>query len=81
MGATPAIDLTAGQRQTVLALLSRHLPNTAVWACGSRAKWTSHPASDLDLVVFAETEQAARVAELREAFDENNLPFRVDLFV
>ena len=81
MGVTPAIDLTAGQRRTVLALLSRHLPNTAVWACGSRVKWTSHPASDLDLVAFAEAEQAARVAELREAFDESNLPFRVDLFV
>ena len=81
MGITPALDLTAGQRRTVLALLSRHLPNTNVWAYGSRVKWTSHPASDLDLVAFAEPEQAARVAELREAFDESNLPFRVDLFV
>ena len=79
--AVSLIDLTAGQRRTVLALLSRHLPNTTVWAYGSRVKWTSHPASDLDLVAFAEPEQAARVAELREAFDESNLPFRVDLFV
>ena len=81
MAVTPAIDLSAGQRRTVLALLSRYLPNTTVWAYGSRVKWTSHPASDLDLVAFAEPEQAACVAELREAFDESNLPFRVDLFV
>lgn len=81
MAVSPAIDLTAGQRRTVLTLLSRYLPNTNVWAYGSRIKWTSHPASDLDLVAFAEPEQAACVAELREAFDESNLPFRVDLFV
>ena len=81
MAVAPAIDLTAGQRRTVLALLNRYLPNTTVWAYGSRVKWTSHPASDLDLVVFAEPEQASRVAELREAFDESNLLFRVDLFV
>ena len=81
MAVTPAIDLSAGQRRTVLALLSRYLPNTAVWAYGSRVKWTSHPASDLDLVAFAKPDQAAGVAELREAFDDSDLPFRVDLFV
>ena len=78
---TPAIDITAEQRRTVLALLNRHLPDTTVWACGSRVKWTSRPESDLDLVVFARPEQSAQVAELREAFEESDLPFRVDLFV
>ena len=81
MAVTPAIDLTGTQRRTVLALLNRYLPDTTVWAYGSRVKWTSHPASDLDLVAFAKPEWVARVAELREAFDESNLPFRVDLFV
>ena len=46
-----------------------------------RAKWTSRPQSDLDLVVFATPEQNGQVGELREAFEESNLPFRVDLFV
>ena len=78
---TPAIAITAEQRRTVLELLNRHLPDTAAWACGSRVKGTSRPASDLDLVVFARPEQSAQVAELREAFEESNLPFRVDLFV
>lgn len=81
MGIAPAIDLTADQRRTVLGLLNRHLPNTTVWAYGSRVKWTSHPASDLDLVAFGMQEQRRRMAELREAFDESNLPFKVDLFV
>ena len=78
---TQAIDITAEQRRTILALLNRHLPGTTVWAYGSRVKWTSRPESDLDLVAFARPEQSARVAELREAFEESNLPFRVDLFV
>lgn len=81
MGIAPAIDLTADQRRTVLALLRRHLPNTVVWAYGSRVKWTSGPASDLDLVAFATPAQSPRIAELREAFDESALPFSVDLFV
>ena len=76
-----AIDITAEQRKTVLALLARHLPNTTAWAYGSRVKWTSRPESDLDLVVFAKPEQERRVSDLREAFEESNLPFRVDLFV
>ena len=75
------LDITAKQRKTVLALLERHLPNTAAWVYGSRAKWTSRPQFDLDLVVFATPEQASRVSDLREAFEESNLPFRVDLFV
>ena len=81
MGMTPAIDLTVEQRRTVLALLNRYLPDTTAWAYGSRVKWTARPESDLDLVVFARPEQGARVAELREAFEESDLPFRVDSFV
>ena len=81
MGLDRPIDITADQRKTVLALLARHLPNTTAWVYGSRVKWTARPESDLDLVVFATPERAGRVSDLREAFDESNLPFRVDLFV
>ena len=81
MGLGRTIDITAEQRKIVLALLQRHLPNTTAWVYGSRAKWTSSPQSDLDLVVFATPEQNGQVGELREAFEESNLPFRVDLFV
>ncbi len=81
MGVDRQIDITANQRKTLLALLKRRLPNTTAWVYGSRAKWTSRPQSDLDLVVFTKPEQERRVSELREAFEESNLPFRVDLFV
>ena len=81
MGLDQAIDITTEERKIVLGLIERHLPNTTAWVYGSRAKWTSRPQSDLDLVVFATPEQNGRVSDLREAFEESNLPFRVDLFV
>ena len=80
MDVDQAIDITAAERSTVFALLERHLPGIMAWVYGSRAKWTSTPRSDLDLVVFSTPEQRRRVADLREAFEESNLPFRVDLF-
>ena len=75
------IDLTAAQRKEVAALLQRYLPDTEVWAYGSRVKFTAKPHSDLDMVAFAAKEQSQAVANLREAFEESYLPFRVDLFV
>ena len=81
MGVTHGIDVTPRQRRTILRLIERHLPETDIWAYGSRAKWTSHPSSDLDLVAFAGPHQRRQIADLREAFEESNLPFRVDLFV
>ena len=75
------IDITGEQRQTILALLDKYLPYTAAWAYGSRVKWTSRPESDLDMVVFATPKQRRQVRNFREAFEESNLPFRVDVFV
>ncbi len=81
MGLDRPIDITADERKTLLTLIKRHLPNTTAWAYGSRVKWTSRPQSDLDLVVFTTPDQERRVSDLKEAFEESNLPFRVDLFV
>ena len=81
MGVERSIDITAEQRDTILTLLRRHLPGTSAWVYGSRATWTSRPQSDLDLVVFATPEKVRRVGYLRQAFEESDLPFRVDLLV
>lgn len=73
------IDITDQQRTLVRDLLRTHLPDTRVWAYGSRVKRSSTHRSDLDLVVFTTREQRDQVVELQEAFDESDLPFRVDL--
>lgn len=74
------IDLPKKHYKTVKDLLETYLPNTEVWAYGSRVKGTSRPLSDLDLVAFAGKDQQKALATLKEAFEESNLPFRVDLF-
>lgn len=76
-----AIDLTAAEGSTVSALLVQHLPGAMAWVYGSRAMRTSTSRSDLDMIVFSTPEQRRRVGDLRESFEESNLPFRVDLFV
>ncbi|MCX7082126.1 MAG: restriction endonuclease subunit S [Methylococcales bacterium] len=81
MEITASIDISATQRQILLDLLGKHLVNTQVWAFGSRVKWTTRSNSDLDLVVFSSPEQSSQVSALKEALEESNLPFRVDLLV
>jgi len=77
----PSLQLGETHRAQLDELLARHLPDTEVWAYGSRTRGKARPWSDLDLVVFAGPEKKQAVAELREAFEESDLPFRVDLFV
>ena len=81
MGVSQPIDISPQAKKTVKELLQRYLPGVTVWAYGSRVKWTARPDSDLDLVVFANKERRRNVADLREAFEESNLPFRVDMFI
>jgi len=59
---TDAIDLTTEQRKTLSDLLRRFLPGVAVWAYGSRVKWTARPNSDLDLVAFTSPAQQPQIA-------------------
>lgn len=75
------IDITPEQREMLLAQLGRHLPGVSVWAYGSRVKGSARPNSDLDLVVFTTPAQRLHVSELKDALDESNIPFRVDLHV
>jgi len=73
------IDLTVADLKTITTLLNSYLPGTTVWAFGSRVKFTSKPASDLDLVAFIQPEQESDLADLKEAFAESDLPFKVDI--
>lgn len=75
------IDISSAERKIILSLIKKHLPNTTVWAYGSRATWSARPNSDLDLVAFASADQKNAVYDLKEAFEESDLPFRVDFFV
>jgi len=78
MRMTEAIDLKPQEKKQVINLITQYLPNTTVWAFGSRVKFTSRPDSDLDLVAFTKPDQQVQVSKLKEAFEESDLPFRVD---
>ena len=74
------IDLAPTHLKTVRRLLAAHVPECEVRAFGSRVAWTAKNHSDLDLAVKGDSKLApARLRQLREAFEESTLPFRIDL--
>ncbi|MCK4691645.1 MAG: nucleotidyltransferase domain-containing protein [Desulfuromonadales bacterium] len=74
------IDLTPQELEIVKTLLKVYLPYCEVRVFGSRVTMMAKPYSDLDLVAVADGRiENERMSELREAFEESDLPFRVDL--
>ena len=65
----------------VCGILRRHLPpNVRVWVFGSRAKWTTHDGSDLDLAVEGNQPiDHSTMINLSIAFDDSDLPYTVDV--
>jgi predicted nucleotidyltransferase len=79
MSSPLAID--ARQAAIVRETLLKHLPvDTTVYVYGSRAKGQARRMSDLDLALCAQNPiPSAIMADLAEAFDESDLPWKVDL--
>ena len=76
----PLIDLSPENWQIVRDILKRYVPDREVWAFGSRAKWTAKEFSDLDIAIIGDKPLSiALTADLREAFQESALPFKVDI--
>ncbi len=75
-----SLDISQGDFKLLLSLLNKYLPDTEIWAFGSRVKGTARPQSDLDLVAFISNEQVQSLYDLRDTFAESNLTFRVDIF-
>ena len=79
MDVNTAIDIGPSDKKILFSLLAKYLPHTPVWAYGSRVKGNARPWSDLDIVVFTSEKQKYRLSLLREALEESNLSFRVQL--
>jgi type I restriction enzyme S subunit len=76
----PLIDISPENWQIVRDILQRYVPDREVWAFGSRAKWTAKEFSDLDIAIIGDKPLSiALTADLREAFQESALPFKVDI--
>lgn len=78
---TAQLDLPPAHLALVRDVLRTHLPNGArVLVFGSRVHGGARPYSDLDLAVAADRPLGLDLtAELREAFSESDLPYKVDI--
>ncbi len=74
------LDTRPDHFKWVQHILQQHVPDAEVWAFGSRAKWLARDDSDLDLCIRAAAAlNFEQMGALREAFDESDLPYKVDL--
>lgn len=72
------LDLPERQLRQLLELLHTHIPDSEVWAYGSRVSGRSHAASDVDLVVRSPVDPR-RLGALRGSLTESSLPLLVDV--
>lgn len=74
------MNLKPEHRRIVRDILAHHLPGREVRLFGSRANGTAKPYSDIDLVIMGdELLPVTTMRILRDAFEDSNLPFQVDL--
>jgi len=74
------IDISPEQLNTVKNILKEHMPEYEVWAFGSRVTWTAKDYSDLDLALVGDKKiSISKLRQLEDAFQESDLPFRVDV--
>ena len=74
------IDVAPRAVEIVLHVLACHVPDREVRLMGSRVAGRAKPFSDLDLVIMGDQPLAlSALADLRDAFDDSELPFAVDI--
>ncbi len=76
------LNLPDRWRRELEALLQKHVPDTEVWAYGSRVNGMGHEASDLDLVLRGpnlERIPTLQFSDLKEGLQESSIPILVDV--
>lgn len=75
-----SVALSAAQARCVRQLIDAVLPGARVAVFGSRATGRARPYSDLDLLVLEPPQlSGSQRADLRDAFEASDLPFKVDV--
>ena len=75
------LNLAPRHRRVLKTLLREHLPNTEVWAYGSRVNGRGHDGSDLDLVLRGpglKKIALERLMDFEEAVRESTIPILVE---
>ncbi len=76
------IGVSDDEMNIIVATLRQCALDGEVWAFGSRYRGNAVHYSDLDLAIVAFDEKPLpmmEMAKVREAFDESELPYRVDV--
>ena len=74
------INVSSSQLKTINRILAEYVGDCEVRAFGSRVNGPAKKYSDLDVAVVAPNKIKRRTKMLlREAFEESDLPFRVDI--
>ena len=74
------VDLKPHELDVVRNILNRFVPEAEIIVFGSRIHGTAKPWSDLDLAIKADSALDWKLlAEIKETFQESELPFRVDV--
>ena len=74
------LDISPNHLKIVQDILRKYLSAYEVWAFGSRAKWLAKEYSDLDLCVISQYPISFNILGLlEEAFNDSDLPYKVDI--
>lgn len=74
------INLNQEYLETIVKIIRQYIPDQRVCLFGSRTKEIAKPFSDIDLVIMSENKiSLSKMSELRDAFSESDLPYRVDV--
>ncbi len=74
------IDAAPHDLEIVRSILKNLVPDALIMVFGSRINGTSRDISDLDLAIdLGRKMSIMETGTLKEAFQESNLPFRVDV--
>lgn len=74
------IDVSPYQFELIKDILKKHVSDCEVRAFGSRVTWTAKDYSDLDLAIVGKEKLSTRtIFSIKEAFQESDLSFRVDV--
>jgi uncharacterized protein len=74
------VDLKPHELEVMRNILNRFVPDAEIIVFGSRIHGTAKPWSDLDLAIKSKSALDWKLfAEIKETFQESELPFRVDV--
>ncbi|MCL2484771.1 MAG: restriction endonuclease subunit S [Endomicrobia bacterium] len=78
---TKPIDLRDDYFKILKTILTEHLEglNARVYTFGSRAKWTAKDTADIDLALDVKNIPQKLIRNLTDAFEESNIPYKVDI--